>query len=264
MEKIGRIGGGNLKKLSVKATKRIDANADGDVDTYDMKSQDTGEYYPGNDGKKKKVKFKFEKYQVVKSDWKEDLIEVIDKIEKKKEGDGKVIEKKINNKIVINPPMGMSEAIEEIGGKLIEIVEGGNGKKCPKCGCYYEGKTHVCKPKDEIGEEVQDQKLQQIQKKQLQLDRKKIQLRMQSMNKKKASSGGQYIASEENEMNKEKKFMTSFKSGMEKKGVKFIDTSKKPDYKKTVKRVLNKRGDANHPDKEARARGYGLGKYQGD
>ena len=36
-----QIGGGNLKKLAVKATKRIDADVDGDVDTKDgLKKQE--------------------------------------------------------------------------------------------------------------------------------------------------------------------------------------------------------------------------------
>ena len=48
-----KIGGGNLKKLAAKASKRIDADVDGDVDTDDPKSDEMGEFIPSPDGKKK-------------------------------------------------------------------------------------------------------------------------------------------------------------------------------------------------------------------
>ena len=54
------IGGGNLKKLTKKAVKRVDSNVDGTVNSSDMKSSDTGEYVPGPDGKKVKAKARFE------------------------------------------------------------------------------------------------------------------------------------------------------------------------------------------------------------
>ncbi len=61
------------------------------------------------------------------SDWRNDLIEVSDTV-----GSGgvpltdvqaakKVKESKVNNKVVINPKLG--EAIEQIGGELIEVQE---------------------------------------------------------------------------------------------------------------------------------------------
>ena len=49
--------------------------------------------------------------------WRQDLIEVMDDIEDQKE----VKEKKVNNKIKINPELG--EAVEELGGTLLEVVE---------------------------------------------------------------------------------------------------------------------------------------------
>ena len=56
-----KVGGGNLKKLAAKAVKRVDADVDGDVDTDDMKSSETGEFVPSPDGKKKlKPKVRFE------------------------------------------------------------------------------------------------------------------------------------------------------------------------------------------------------------
>ena len=68
----GKIGGGNIKKLAAKANKRIDADVDGDVDTDDMKSPETGEFVPSPDGKKKlKPKVRFEGA----SDWRNELEE---------------------------------------------------------------------------------------------------------------------------------------------------------------------------------------------
>ncbi len=66
-----KVGGGNLKKLTAKAVRRVDADVDGDVDTDDMKSSETGEFVPSPDGKKKlKPKVRFEQ-----SDWKNELEE---------------------------------------------------------------------------------------------------------------------------------------------------------------------------------------------
>jgi hypothetical protein len=61
-------------------------------------------------GKKKSVKEGF-------SNWRQDLSEVMNDIEDNK----KIKEKKINNKIKINPNIG--EAVENIGGTLLEMVE---------------------------------------------------------------------------------------------------------------------------------------------
>jgi len=71
-----KVGGGNLKKLVAKAVRRVDADVDGDVDTDDMKSSETGEFVPSPDGKKKlKPKVRFEDA----SDWRSELGEAIDK-----------------------------------------------------------------------------------------------------------------------------------------------------------------------------------------
>ena len=141
-----RIGGGNLATLAKKASKRVDADVDGDVDTDDMKSSETGEFIPGPDGNKVKSTFRAEektagspehkpggslsqydaegkpkaKAKLHKEgyhNWRQDLIEVMDDVEDQKE----VKEKKVNNKIKINPELG--EAVEEIGGTLLEVVE---------------------------------------------------------------------------------------------------------------------------------------------
>jgi len=66
--------------------------------------------------KKKKIKEGF-------SNWRNDLYEVIGKIEKSE----KVVEKKVENKITINPSIdlgdGMRESIENLGGTLLEFSE---------------------------------------------------------------------------------------------------------------------------------------------
>jgi len=74
-----KIGGGNLKKLTKKAVKRIDYDVDGDVDPNDRiekKTGDYGEQLPTPFGKfrtgdSKKVKVKKEEF----SDWREELSE---------------------------------------------------------------------------------------------------------------------------------------------------------------------------------------------
>jgi hypothetical protein len=63
-------------------------------------------------GKKKVTKESF-------SNWRQDLSEVMAdaKVEKK------ISEKKVNNKIVINPKLDLGESVEEMGGTLLEMVE---------------------------------------------------------------------------------------------------------------------------------------------
>jgi hypothetical protein len=64
--------------------------------------------------KKKNVKEGF-------SDWREDLSEVIGDVKKNKSDNVKISEKTVNNKIKINPSIG--EAVEELGGTFLEMVE---------------------------------------------------------------------------------------------------------------------------------------------
>tara|TARA_R100001463_G_scaffold2015_7_gene8695 strand:- start:2774 stop:3838 length:1065 start_codon:yes stop_codon:yes gene_type:complete len=55
------------------------------------------------------------------SSWRDDLREVVDVPEKDTDADKVIKEKKVKNKIVINPPM--KEAFDEIGATVIEAVE---------------------------------------------------------------------------------------------------------------------------------------------
>ena len=65
-------------------------------------------------------KFKRKKIKEGFSNWRQDLIEVVDVIDKEENAD-KITEKKVKNKIKINPNMG--EAVENLGGTLLEMVE---------------------------------------------------------------------------------------------------------------------------------------------
>jgi len=55
------------------------------------------------------------------SNWREDLIEVIDTPTTDKKDDKKIKETKVKNKVVINPTF--KEAVEEMGGEIIEMKE---------------------------------------------------------------------------------------------------------------------------------------------
>jgi hypothetical protein len=55
------------------------------------------------------------------SNWRQDLAEVMDKIEKEEEHNQIKEKKNINNKVVINPDF--KEAVEDLGGVLLETVE---------------------------------------------------------------------------------------------------------------------------------------------
>jgi len=61
------------------------------------------------------------KWRQVKSDWRAELNEIAPMIDKNSEK--AIKEKKVKNKIIINPTMGMKEAIEDIGGTIVEMVE---------------------------------------------------------------------------------------------------------------------------------------------
>ena len=104
----------DLKGAVKKATKRVDADVDGDVDKDDAKEKGFGAYVPSADGKKKvKTKVKTEGFY----SWRDSLIEVADELDNSK----KIKEKKIKNKIVINPPM--KEESEEDGVVILESQE---------------------------------------------------------------------------------------------------------------------------------------------
>jgi hypothetical protein len=91
-----------------------DIDNDGDADKTDKYLHNRRKAI-GKAIKKKNVKEGF-------SDWRQDLSEVIGDVKKNnKSEDIKVTEKQITNKIKINPSLG--EAVEELGGTLLEMVE---------------------------------------------------------------------------------------------------------------------------------------------
>ena len=61
------------------------------------------------------------------SNWREDLIEVVDVPSSEAQTDDKmnkeIKEKKVKNKVVINPPQGVTEAVAELGGVILEFHE---------------------------------------------------------------------------------------------------------------------------------------------
>ena len=103
----------DLKGLVAKAVKRIDTNVSGHVDKKDKSMGDYGEFVPSPDGKKRVTTKIGESF----SNWRQDLIEIMTD----DDADKPIKEKKVNNKIKINPKLG--EAVEEIGGTLIEMIE---------------------------------------------------------------------------------------------------------------------------------------------
>jgi hypothetical protein len=156
------------------------------------------------------------------SDWRQELSEIMtDDIESKP-----IKEKKIKNKVTINPKLG--EAVEELGGELLEMIEvdeatyGSSNKPAPtdkrltvtnadKAGntpAYQRMKAgdKRYKAADHMGEDVkvseasenmETPKGQQIQKKQLELDRRKLRLRMQAAQKKQATAADTVVEKHE-------------------------------------------------------------------
>ena len=97
----------DLKKLSAKATKRIDADVDGDVDTKDPKASEMGEFIPSPDGKKKlKPKVRFEEI----SDWRSQLDEDWQKVNKGDKTDG-MSQKAVNAYRRENPGSKLKTAV---------------------------------------------------------------------------------------------------------------------------------------------------------
>ena len=96
----------DLKKLVAKAVKRIDTDVDGDVENNDKSKGKFGEFIPSVDGKGR-----------VYTKVKEELVIEVSGEDKEE----KIKEKKVNNKITINPEL--KESISEIGGEVLFISE---------------------------------------------------------------------------------------------------------------------------------------------
>jgi len=112
----------NLKKLVSKAVKRIDTDVDGDTDKNDKAKGELGEFIPGVGNKRLYSTTGTRTAKESFSNWRRDLIEVMN--DEDEDDDDRIDDKKkVDNKklIKINPKLG--EAIEAIGGTLIEMVE---------------------------------------------------------------------------------------------------------------------------------------------
>jgi len=97
----------DLKKLSAKAAKRVDADVDGDVDSKDPKASEMGEFIPSPDGKKKlKPKVRFEEF----SYWRSQLGEDWQKVNKGDKTDG-MSQKAVNAYRRENPGSKLKTAV---------------------------------------------------------------------------------------------------------------------------------------------------------
>ena len=152
-------------------------------------------------GKKKKVVTKEQFYN-----WREEFIFEVDEPETDTESEKQIKEKKVKNKVVINPPM--KEAFEEIGGTILEVVE----------------------VEEEMGGASNTQ-MQNVQRRQLQLDRKKLEIRKKLMSQKQTSAADSTVASEEVEHINEMPYqvMGSPTGGKEKKIGKPVKSAKYAD-----------------------------------
>lgn len=116
------------KTASVKAGKGLDQDGDGDKDFADVMSarmQASGMSKAAANKKVANKSYNKKPGEPVKegfSNWRSDLIEVVDDdlaSQKKNE----IKEKKVENKITINPNLDLGERINLMGGELIEMVE---------------------------------------------------------------------------------------------------------------------------------------------
>lgn len=108
------------KQKVEEAKKQNDGNLANNYPPYDKVTR--GDVIAGALGKDemggKKKKVTKEGY----SNWREDLIEVSELISKNKK-ERKIAEKKVDNKIKINPNLNLGESIKNLGGTLIEMIE---------------------------------------------------------------------------------------------------------------------------------------------
>jgi len=137
--------------------------------------------------------------------WREELRELVDVTSSKPKTDEKsrekISEKKVKNKIVINPPQGMTEAIEEMGGQILEMVEIEEGdfpkdapsikdaKPAKKTDVKYDPHMKVMAPtvkKEEAGDSKPDAETkkqlaakEQMMRKQQLLSRQRLQMQKQ-------------------------------------------------------------------------------------
>ena len=210
-----KIGGGNLKKLSKKAAKRIDADVDGDVDTDDPKSTEMGEFVPSPDGKKK-VKTKVQKEDYL-SNWREEILEGKDE----DDSDKKVDVMKGKNTVKIMPPLGEgTEVCDKCGKSPCECdKEDPRGMKTKinlmrnKLRLMGLKMSHV--PEGEMVEEEEKKEISQDEKQMISKKRQML-MKTQMLQKQKLNlqkQGKLPIAAEEVEKVDEATYPSDFKKG---------------------------------------------------
>ena len=109
----------NIKAKGLEIAKKVEEANDGNLANnyppYDKVTR--GDVIAGRLGKDQMGGKKKKSVKEGYSNWRQDLAEVVSDVEDSK----KIKEKKIENKVVINPKI--NEAVEEIGGTLLEMVE---------------------------------------------------------------------------------------------------------------------------------------------
>ena len=209
--------------------------------------------------------------------WREELRELVDVSSSKPKTDEKsrekISEKKVKNKIVINPPQGMTEAIEEMGGQILEMVEIEEGdfpkdapsikdaKPAKKTDVKYDPHMKVMAPTVKK-EEAEDPKAEAMRKKQLssreQMMKKQHMLdkqRMQAQKQLKIPSGHMEELSIDQQMKISRDH--NRKSPEEKKAanMKALGTIKKVKREKDTRTDAQKMTDATGPRPGSRYRG---------
>jgi len=102
----------DLKGMVAKAVKRIDTDVDGDTDNNDKAKGELGEFIPGVNNKRLYATTRTKTAKESFSNWRQDLREIIDTEESQKP----IKEKKVSNKVTINP-----EIKEQV--QILESVE---------------------------------------------------------------------------------------------------------------------------------------------
>lgn len=101
-------------------------NTVGDLDGDGTKEPDSHEYAGVKDNAIKKSIEKTKKEKKIKKEsfysWKDELIEVVEKIDKLKKNNHKITEKNVKNNIIINPDIKTEEIAKILGAELLESV----------------------------------------------------------------------------------------------------------------------------------------------
>ena len=121
------VPGTNLKGLVKKAVKRIDTDVDGDTDKNDKAKGELGEFIPGVGNKRLYSSTGTKAAKESFSNWRNDLREIVDT----EEQDQQIKEKKVKNKVVIDPELKLEAIAHELGAEIVEVIELDEGSLRP-------------------------------------------------------------------------------------------------------------------------------------